>query len=1107
MEAGCPAGRLYRECRGEGCPYSCAHLAGRVGCAPGGCPEGCHCPGTHLHRGACLAECPCELTAELLRELLNGSAAPPAPPAPPSAPLVPGQELPHGTTVQAACGTCLQGRLRCGAPGCRRDGGFGPWGPWSRCSRPAGGWGVRTRRRGCTSPPPAHGGRDCAGPRTDTEYCRRPPCPAVAVPTPEPGPTPQVGEGCAGGCVSVCLSVRLSDGSLRPGAGGEEEEGWGPWSPWGSCSGTCTRPVAPAARTRTRSCRRGRCGGESAQQRACNLPHCAAPPGRDCRWTPWGPWGGCSRSCGGGLQLRLRAYTPPGPGGRWCPQIRSAHLERRLCALRPCQVDGAWSPWGPWSRCDRTCGGGRSVRSRSCTRPPPKNGGQPCPGERHLLRLCNPQPCGERCPPGTEPVPCATRCPRHCRDLREGLLCGGGGRCQPGCRCPNGTLEQDGGCVPPPQCECTDAEGRGWAPGSRHRRGCESCACRGGVLRCAPAGCPSPPPPCAWSRWSRWGPCSVTCGGGAAGTPIPAAGAEACGEPEEQSRGCSGGPCPPLCPHAGGARRLGESWPEGECRRCTCTPEGPQCQDTPCAGGCRLSPWSPWSPCSATCGGGISERRREPLPGPGGRGEPCDPLPLRLQRPCSARNCSAECPGGRVYRDCATGCPRDCAHLRPGTRCLPGSCEPGCACPPGQVLQDGVCVPPELCRCLVPPALAGVRNLSQEQEHPPGTRLQLRCNTCVCVRGAFNCSQEECDADCLWSPWSPWSPCSVTCGTGERVSRRNPVRERLYEGAECLGPPTRRTPCRLPDCPCPVGERWRGPDEAAVCERSCGDISGETPQNCSGTPAPGCACQPGRYRNGTGHCVPAARCECRHRGRLREAGSEWQEGCERCRCAEGRAVCAPQCPPLACPEGHSWGGGTCGEGGSAGRGVRPPPGQGAVKVREPGGCCPVCREEWPEEDPPATCRRRTEVRALAKGRCRLPAVEVAYCAGRCRSRTTVTAEEPYLQSRCECCSYRLDPDGPVRVLRLPCPGGGDEPVVLPVIRSCQCSSCQAAARVGERAVRVGGAPRRGAAPRARGVVHATAAKVGISPGAEEPPGSGGDTPGVLWCARACPGLQ
>lgn len=51
-------------------------------------------------------------------------------------------------------------------------------------------------------------------------------------------------------------------------------------------------------------------------------------------------------------------------------------------------------------------------------------------------------------------------------------------------------------------------------------------------------------------------------------------------------------------------------------------------------------------------------------------------------------------------------------------------------------------------------------------------------------------------------------------------------------------------------------------------------------------------------------------------------------------------------------------------------------------------------------------------------------------------------QEPYLQSVCECCSYRLDPDTPVRFLSLRCDSGESEPVVLPVIHSCECTSCQ-----------------------------------------------------------------
>lgn len=52
-----------------------------------------------------MQECPCVLTAELLRELQNGSATPPAPPGlgTHSPPLMPGQELPPGSTIFLGC--------------------------------------------------------------------------------------------------------------------------------------------------------------------------------------------------------------------------------------------------------------------------------------------------------------------------------------------------------------------------------------------------------------------------------------------------------------------------------------------------------------------------------------------------------------------------------------------------------------------------------------------------------------------------------------------------------------------------------------------------------------------------------------------------------------------------------------------------------------------------------------------------------------------------------------------------------------------------------------------------------------------------------------------
>lgn len=55
--------------------------------------------------------------------------------------------------------------------------------------------------------------------------------------------------------------------------------------------------------------------------------------------------------------------------------------------------DGGWSSWSPWSVCNASCSGGVTVRSRSCSMPPPSNGGAGCEGESMETEECNVDPC------------------------------------------------------------------------------------------------------------------------------------------------------------------------------------------------------------------------------------------------------------------------------------------------------------------------------------------------------------------------------------------------------------------------------------------------------------------------------------------------------------------------------------------------------------------------------------------------------------------------------------------------------------------------------------------------------------------------------------------
>ncbi|XP_053741370.1 A disintegrin and metalloproteinase with thrombospondin motifs 20 isoform X1 [Synchiropus splendidus] len=56
-------------------------------------------------------------------------------------------------------------------------------------------------------------------------------------------------------------------------------------------------------------------------------------------------------------------------------------------------VHGEWGPWGPYSVCSRTCGGGTRSTTRDCNKPEPRNGGKFCVGRRMKFRSCNTEPC------------------------------------------------------------------------------------------------------------------------------------------------------------------------------------------------------------------------------------------------------------------------------------------------------------------------------------------------------------------------------------------------------------------------------------------------------------------------------------------------------------------------------------------------------------------------------------------------------------------------------------------------------------------------------------------------------------------------------------------
>jgi hypothetical protein len=386
------------------------------------------------------------------------------------------------------------------------------------------------------------------------------------------------------------------------------------WSRWTSCTKTCgSDTTRQRSRSVTKTPQHGGFGCPNLRETGgCKVGKCAV----DCVTSPFGSWSSCSHSCGGGKQMRIRSMISHAQhGGYTCPMLG----EIKECGETPCPEQCAVSAWVPWSPCAVSCGTGRSVRWRSVTRAPAA-GGSRCPA---LLdaRACSTATCPVDCQISSwgNWGDCSTTCSAgtQARFRSANVMSVFGGK-----PCP--ALRSTRTCHPS-LCthDCKMSVFTDWsvcptvcANTSRTRTVVKVASGSGNAC---PALSESKPcgacaHACVVSSWTDWGVCTRTCGGG------------------KQWRHRAIVTQGKVCPYAMSAKR--------------------ECQAEKCAGACKVGDWRSWSACSRQCGSGTKVRSRQITALPSAGGMPCPALDDN--RVCVVHHCQCDAAKCGVTKHWAT---------------------------------------------------------------------------------------------------------------------------------------------------------------------------------------------------------------------------------------------------------------------------------------------------------------------------------------------------------------------------------------------------------------------------------------------------------------------
>lgn len=577
------------------------------------------------------------------------------------------------------------------------------------------------------------------------------------------------------------------------------------WEDWADCKmpalqKTRERHVVRDAKPGGRACE-----GSLVDTRPCGDR--AAPA--DCLLQDWSEWTGCTYTCGGGHQVKIRSVAVQAElGGKPCQEEDGGSVVLQMtrgCNIYvPCEEhkrrkDCVLDTWGSWSACvvgaDSIQKGMQRFRSREVLQPG-AHGGVTC-----HANLMETVPCEETLMP-IVPVDCRfggwaawNLCDRTCnggQTFRKRTV--EVEASQGGDLCKDSTMET-AACNEIPCVVDND-----WSLGGE----------------------------CLLSSWSSWGLCSSSCGKGMVSRTrnLVSVSKTGCNSVLEQVRGCMGdSDCDKdgcvwgewerwsLCSRScnGGQRNRNRtilSMPSPMGQRCAalesineiegCNMES--CNSFGCVDGAWAS-WQLWSKCSQDCGGGMQWRHRAV----GKQATPCghqpEGLSTQLQK-CNVVSCEAD-------SDCVIGswsrwgeCSQSCNGVHDRTRSIEvmgSSAGKWCAG------SEGASLP-----------LQEVRSCNRPEELARQSEAQQV--------GYLACMKLE-PHDCVLDNWNPWHECSLTCGGGQ-TARNRPILQKARNGGQPCNATLREvSKCNAQSCPEGNDEDcdWEEWNQWGACSRCDGE--------------------------------------------------------------------------------------------------------------------------------------------------------------------------------------------------------------------------------------------------------------------------------------------